>query len=130
MLKIRCPKKNLLYGGSELCGHVFLLTPSLRVLFIFSLLLKILVCALVSESLIGDKREHSNFRSYFGENRWSTYSKFSNACNTCRMQNNNFVHPSVFPSCQIQWIIPKKTGFNLYQLRHCAYITYSVKTWL
>ena len=24
---------------------------------------------------------------------------------------------------------PKKTGFNLYQLWHCAYITYSVKTW-
>ena len=24
---------------------------------------------------------------------------------------------------------PKKTGFNLYQLRHCAYITYSFKTW-
>ena len=24
---------------------------------------------------------------------------------------------------------PKKTGFNLYQSRHCAYITYSVKTW-
>ena len=24
---------------------------------------------------------------------------------------------------------PKKPGFNLYQLRHCAYITYSVKTW-
>ena len=23
----------------------------------------------------------------------------------------------------------KKTGFNLYQSRHCAYITYSVKTW-
>jgi len=23
----------------------------------------------------------------------------------------------------------KKPGFNLYQLRHCAYITYSVKTW-
>ena len=22
---------------------------------------------------------------------------------------------------------PKKTGFNLYQSRHCAYITYSVK---
>ena len=22
---------------------------------------------------------------------------------------------------------PKKPGFNLYQLRHCAYITYSVK---
>ena len=24
---------------------------------------------------------------------------------------------------------PKKTGFNLYQSRHCAYITYSVETW-
>ena len=24
---------------------------------------------------------------------------------------------------------PKKPGFNLHQLRHCAYITYSVKTW-
>ena len=24
---------------------------------------------------------------------------------------------------------PKKTGFNLYESRHCAYITYSVKTW-
>ena len=24
---------------------------------------------------------------------------------------------------------PKKPGFNLYQLRHCACITYSVKTW-
>ena len=24
---------------------------------------------------------------------------------------------------------PKKTGFNLYQSRHCAYMTYSVKTW-
>ena len=24
---------------------------------------------------------------------------------------------------------PQKTGFNLYQSRHCAYITYSVKTW-
>ena len=24
---------------------------------------------------------------------------------------------------------PKKPGFNLYQSRHCAYITYSVKTW-
>ena len=24
---------------------------------------------------------------------------------------------------------PKKPGFNLYQLRHCAYITFSVKTW-
>ena len=24
---------------------------------------------------------------------------------------------------------PKKTGFNLYQSRHCAYITYTVKTW-
>ena len=24
---------------------------------------------------------------------------------------------------------PKKTRFNLYQSRHCAYITYSVKTW-
>ena len=24
---------------------------------------------------------------------------------------------------------PKKTSFNLYQSRHCAYITYSVKTW-
>ena len=24
---------------------------------------------------------------------------------------------------------PKKTGFNLYQSLHCAYITYSVKTW-
>ena len=24
---------------------------------------------------------------------------------------------------------PQKTGFNLYQLRNCAYITYSVKTW-
>ena len=24
---------------------------------------------------------------------------------------------------------PKKSGFNLYQSRHCAYITYSVKTW-
>ena len=24
---------------------------------------------------------------------------------------------------------PKKKGFNLYQSRHCAYITYSVKTW-
>ena len=24
---------------------------------------------------------------------------------------------------------PKKQVFNLYQLRHCAYITYSVKTW-
>ena len=23
----------------------------------------------------------------------------------------------------------KKTGFNLYQSRHCAYLTYSVKTW-
>ena len=23
----------------------------------------------------------------------------------------------------------KKLGFNLYQSRHCAYITYSVKTW-
>ena len=23
----------------------------------------------------------------------------------------------------------KKTGFNMYQSRHCAYITYSVKTW-
>ena len=29
----------------------------------------------------------------------------------------------------IQWIIPKKPGFNLYQSRHCAYITHSVKTW-
>ena len=25
---------------------------------------------------------------------------------------------------------PKKTGFNLYESRHCAYITYSVKTWV
>ena len=24
---------------------------------------------------------------------------------------------------------PKKTGFNLFQSRHCAYITYSVITW-
>ena len=24
---------------------------------------------------------------------------------------------------------PKKPGFNLYASRHCAYITYSVKTW-
>ena len=24
---------------------------------------------------------------------------------------------------------PKKPGFNLYQSTHCAYITYSVKTW-
>ena len=24
---------------------------------------------------------------------------------------------------------PKKPGFNLYQLRHCACIKYSVKTW-
>ena len=24
---------------------------------------------------------------------------------------------------------PKKIGFNLYQSRHCAYITYSLKTW-
>ena len=24
---------------------------------------------------------------------------------------------------------PKKPGFNLYQSWHCAYITYSVKTW-
>ena len=24
---------------------------------------------------------------------------------------------------------PKKTGYNLYQSRHRAYITYSVKTW-
>ena len=24
---------------------------------------------------------------------------------------------------------PKKPGFNLYQSRHCAYVTYSVKTW-
>ena len=24
---------------------------------------------------------------------------------------------------------PKKPGFNMYQSRHCAYITYSVKTW-
>ena len=24
---------------------------------------------------------------------------------------------------------PKKPGFNLYQSRHCAYITYGVKTW-
>ena len=24
---------------------------------------------------------------------------------------------------------PKKTGFNLYQLRHCTYITYGVKAW-
>ena len=24
---------------------------------------------------------------------------------------------------------PKKTGFNLYQSRHCVYITYSVKNW-
>ena len=24
---------------------------------------------------------------------------------------------------------PKKPGFNLYQSRHCAYLTYSVKTW-
>ena len=24
---------------------------------------------------------------------------------------------------------PKKPGFSLYQSRHCAYITYSVKTW-
>ena len=24
---------------------------------------------------------------------------------------------------------PKKPGFNLYQSRHCAYITYSEKTW-
>ena len=24
---------------------------------------------------------------------------------------------------------PKKTGFNLYESRNCAYITYSVKTW-
>ena len=23
----------------------------------------------------------------------------------------------------------KKTGFNIYESRHCAYITYSVKTW-
>ena len=23
----------------------------------------------------------------------------------------------------------KKPGFNLYQSRHCAYMTYSVKTW-
>ena len=29
----------------------------------------------------------------------------------------------------IKWIIPKKTGFNLYQWQHCACITYSVKTW-
>ena len=25
---------------------------------------------------------------------------------------------------------PKIPGFNLYQSRHCAYITYSVKTWV
>ena len=31
-------------------------------------------------------------------------------------------------SPHIQWIIPKKTGFNLYKSRHCAYTTYSVKT--
>ena len=24
---------------------------------------------------------------------------------------------------------PQKTGFNWYQTRHCAYITYSEKTW-
>ena len=24
---------------------------------------------------------------------------------------------------------PKKPGFNLYESRYCAYITYSVKTW-
>ena len=24
---------------------------------------------------------------------------------------------------------PQKTGFNLYLSRHCAYITYNVKTW-
>ena len=24
---------------------------------------------------------------------------------------------------------PKKTGFNIYQSQHCAYITYSVNTW-
>ena len=30
--------------------------------------------------------------------------------------------------CDIQWIIPKKSGFNLHQSRHCAYITSSVKT--
>ena len=24
---------------------------------------------------------------------------------------------------------PKKTRFNLYKSRHCAFITYSVKTW-
>ena len=24
---------------------------------------------------------------------------------------------------------PKKTGINLYQFQHCAYLTYSVKTW-
>ena len=25
---------------------------------------------------------------------------------------------------------PKKPGFNLYESRHCAYITYGVKTWI
>ena len=30
---------------------------------------------------------------------------------------------------EVQWIITKKTGFNMNQSRHCAYVTYSVKTW-
>ena len=37
-----------------------------------------------------------------------------------------FVRPSIH-ICIMNY--PKKTGFNLYQSRHCTYITYSVKTW-
>ena len=42
---------------------------------------------------------------------------------------------AVSPSCRSGLLAkgtmnyPKKTGFNLYQSRYCAFITYSVKTW-
>ena len=38
---------------------------------------------------------------------------------------------NVRQTCQVFYneLSPKKTGFNLIQSRHCAYITYSVKTW-
>ena len=33
------------------------------------------------------------------------------------------------PECPGTMNYPKKPGFNLYQSRHCAYKTYSLKTW-
>ena len=33
------------------------------------------------------------------------------------------IHSTLYTVQIVQWIIQKKTGFNLYQSRHCAYIT-------